>query len=73
MATQTIDVDNLPLLDKLVEVLSTEPDVVKQQIGIELLAVRHAMRMGDEADFVAQGIAKHIIQLVRQHGNLSGR
>ena len=66
MAVRTIGFDHIPLVSDLVEVLETEPDPVRQQIAIELLAVRHVMRLGNIVDArrAIWGIAKHINQLL---------
>lgn len=59
--------EHLPLLDALWSVLSNEPNPVNQQIAIELLTVGHAMRSG-KAKLVADGIHKHVLQIISQYG-----
>lgn len=69
MATRTLDIDHAPLLNRLYEMLMVnEPDPVRQQVAIELLAVQHALRMGNrsQATFVATHMHKHIQQMIRQ-------
>jgi hypothetical protein len=57
--------DYVGLVNRLVAVLNKE-DVVKQQAAIELLTMRHALRMGDHALFVADSVHKHVVQLINQ-------
>jgi hypothetical protein len=56
------------LAGKLIEVLKAEPDPVRQQAAIELVTMRHALRMGSEttALVVAAGVHKHVRQLIEQ-------
>jgi hypothetical protein len=61
--------EHLPLLEALWDVLAAEPDMVKQQVAIELLTVRHAMRAGDKSKFVADSLHKHVLQILRQSWN----
>jgi hypothetical protein len=61
----TIGVEHLPLLEQLWSVLLREPDPVKQQIAIELLTARHAMRLDHRAKFVADSMHKHVLQIMR--------
>ena len=64
--TTKVEGDLLPLLDKLVAVFDDEPNLVRQQQAIELLALRHALRMGNHrgAMTVAAGIYKHLCQMI---------
>jgi hypothetical protein len=68
MATYSLGAEHARLTNRLIAVLQEEPDPVKQQIGIELLAVSHAMHMGDceTAIVVADSMHKHIVQLLEQ-------
>ena len=52
------------MLEALWSVLLHEPDPVKQQVAIELLTVRHAMRLADQAKFVANSMHKHVLQIL---------
>ena len=63
----TLDVDLLPILDRVTAVLS-DHDPVTQQKVLELAAARHAMRMGEvaKAHAVAAGMHEHIVQIIRQ-------
>jgi hypothetical protein len=54
------------LLSKLWPVLTSEPDPVKQQAAIELLTATHALRMDDQAKFVADSVHKHVLQILGQ-------
>lgn len=65
----TLDIDHLPLLTALQEVLMHEPDPVRQQQAIELLMVSHAQRAGNSADgcFIIDAMAKHAKQIVTQN------
>jgi hypothetical protein len=38
---------------------------VRQQQLIEILAARHAMRMGEHAHYVADSMHKHVRQVIR--------
>lgn len=60
--------DLLPMLERLLVVLATEPDVVRQQQLLECLIARHAMRMGSRqaAMAVVDGVHKHVRQLIEQ-------
>ena len=71
--TRILGTEHKPLLDALVLLLKREPDMVKQQIAIELLTVWHAMRLEDKADFVADSMHKHVKQLLRQYGQPIGK
>jgi hypothetical protein len=66
--TATLDVDLLPLVEAMFELLKTEPDVVKQQQTLELLVFKQAMRMGNtkHARIVIDGIHKHVMQIIMQ-------
>jgi hypothetical protein len=73
MTTETIDMDLLPVLNRLVGVLETETDVVRQQQLIELLTARHCMRALQgysdadalaAASILANGVHKHVLQLI---------
>jgi hypothetical protein len=68
MTVRHLGIELLAKLDKLIEILDTEPPVVQQQL-IELLASRHALRTGDleRADLVIDGMRKHVRQLVGQN------
>lgn len=62
-----LGLEHVPLQEKLVAILD-QASAVDQQIAIELLTTRHAVKMGghDKAMFVADGMAKHVRQLVQQ-------
>jgi len=60
-----IGIEHLPLLEKLQAVLKTEPDPVKQQIGIELLMAQHAGRAQNGANTVLDAMRKHAGQMVQ--------
>ena len=66
--TTHLDIDLVPLLDELFDVLMREPNPVRQQQTLELLIVKQAMRMGSTKDalIVADGIHKHVTQLIKQ-------
>jgi hypothetical protein len=68
VATYSLGVEHARLANRLFAVLQEEPDLVKQQVAIELLTVSYAMRMGDRtaAATVADGVHKHVRQLVEQ-------
>jgi hypothetical protein len=72
MAVTILDLEHLPLLKKLSAVLDREPSGENQQIAIELLTVRHAIRMGDVASAlrVADEMHKHVRLLIHQWGAL---
>lgn len=65
MATTTLEMDLLPLMEPIIEILDRY-GAVKQQQVIELLAVRHANRMPSQANFILASMFKHIYQLNRQ-------
>jgi hypothetical protein len=56
--------EHLPLLEELWSVLLREPDPVRQQVAIELLTARHAMRLAGHAKFVADSMHKHVLQIL---------
>ena len=66
--TTHLDVDLLPLVEKLFDLLLTEPNVIRQQQTLELLLVKQAMRIGNaqHANIVIDGIHKHAKQLLQQ-------
>jgi hypothetical protein len=65
--TKIIGMDHAPLLERLVKVLDSESDVVRQQVAIELLMSRHAMATGDAAIalYVIESMCKHAKQLMK--------
>ena len=64
MAKTLLGIEHLPLLEDLWEVLRREPNPVNQQVAIELLTARHAMRLADQAKFVADSMHKHVLQIL---------
>ena len=64
--TVTLGIELKSLVEKLIEVLVSEPDVVKRQQAIELLTAMWAARMDDQQLFVADSIHKHVRQIL--HG-----
>jgi hypothetical protein len=68
MTTRIIGLEHAPLLERLSEVLDSEPDVVRKQIAIELLLAQHAMRMGSiaSANVVIDGMCKHARQMMEE-------
>ena len=62
-----LDVDLLPMIERVVAVLD-DYDPVTQQKVLEVVSVRHAMKMGSvrDADFVVVSMHKHITQMLRQ-------
>lgn len=66
MTTRIIGMEHAPLLERLSEVLDSEPDPVRKQIAIELLMAQHAMRMGSavNARFVIDSMCKHARQMM---------
>jgi hypothetical protein len=72
MALTILDIEHSPLLKRLSEVLEDEPCGGIRQIAIELLTVRHAIRVGDvdSARRVADEMHKHVRLLIHQWGAL---
>jgi hypothetical protein len=68
MGTTILGVEHADLVNKLVGVLVSEPDPVKQQVAIELLTEWHALRMRDKkmSLHVAASMCKHVHQLIEQ-------
>jgi len=68
MAVTILDLEHSPLLERLSAVLEREPRGEIQQIAIELLTVRHAIRPGDVdlALRVADEMHKHVRLLIHQ-------
>jgi hypothetical protein len=64
MTKVTLGIEHLPLLEALWSTLLREPNPVKQQVAIELLTARHAMRLADQAKFVADSMHKHVLQIL---------
>jgi phosphatidylethanolamine-binding protein (PEBP) family uncharacterized protein len=60
-----LDIDLVPLVDKMFALLLSEPDAVRQQQVLELLIVKNAFRMG-HPHIVADGIHKHVKQIIAQ-------
>lgn len=67
--TTTLDVDLMPLLERLAGVLESEPNPVRQQQAVELLAVRFALRLRDRSDIevFVEGFGRHVRQLVEHY------
>ena len=65
MSTRIIGMEHALLLERLLEVLDSEPNPTRQQIAIELLMARHAIRMGSVsgAKVVIDGMHKHARQM----------
>jgi hypothetical protein len=68
MAPYSLGAEHARLANALFAELQEEPDLARQQIAIELLAVSHAMRMGDRetAVTVAASMHEHVVQLLEQ-------
>ena len=68
MTTTTLGLDHVGLATELINLLEKERDPVRRQVAIELVIMNHVMRMRDEdlSIAVANGINKHVLQLVRQ-------
>lgn len=69
MAKTILKMERAELATKLISLLrEDESDGVKQQVAIELLKVSHAVRMGNRAEAVtiANGVHKHVLQLIGQ-------
>ena len=64
MTKTLLGVEHLPLLEELRAVLLREQNPVKQQIAIELLTARHALRLTGQAKFVADSMHKHVLQIL---------
>ena len=62
--TTILGTEHLPLLENLWATLLREPDPVKQQVAIELLTARHALRLKGNARFVADSMHKHVLQIL---------
>lgn len=62
--TREIPVEVFVFCEKVIAVLDTEKDPVKQQMVIELLTARHALKCGKEAAFVVNSMNKHVRQLL---------
>lgn len=68
MALRVLDVDLAETTGKLVDIVRAEAGAVRQQQVIELLVLSHATRMDtlEGALMVADGINKHVRQLIKQ-------
>lgn len=67
MTTRKIGMEHWPLHESLTELLD-EADPVDQQIAIEMLMARHAMRIGPEhGDTIIDGMTKHAKQMSKLH------
>jgi hypothetical protein len=64
MTKTLLGIEHLPLLEELWAVLLRESNPVKQQIAIELLTARHALRSTGQAKFVADSMHKHVLQIL---------
>jgi len=66
--TTHLDVDLMPLVEKMFALLLTEPNVIRQQQTLELLLVKQALRIGSaaQANIVVDGVYKHAKQLLQQ-------
>ena len=61
----TLGTELIAPLGRVSAVLDTYDPVTQQKL-IELLTVRHAMRMLEHAEFTADSMHKHIKQLIEQ-------
>jgi hypothetical protein len=66
MAIHELDETHLPLIQQLLAVLRTEPDPVRQQMALEIVGALHAIRLGNDAEFVASSMHKHMQQIILQ-------
>jgi hypothetical protein len=74
MATTVLDIDLLPILKPMIEILDRAEPVEQQQV-LELLITRFIFRATDDLEtmnLIADSFSKHVKQLVRQ-GNEMGR
>ena len=60
----TLGEELAPHVEELERVLHRHHPVRQQQL-IEILAARHAMRMGEHAHYVADSMHKHVRQVIR--------
>lgn len=49
---------------QIFELMDRRCNAVEQQMVIEIVTARHALRMGAQAGFVAAAVHKHVVQLL---------